>query len=289
MKTSHEQVARRVFLDSTAVNVSAAASEAGIAVVLVKGPSTVRWLYPDSPREYSDIDLLVAPTDVPAISCVLRDRGFVPMFAGFRDGELAEHARVWKNDHDAVIDLHVSFAAIDTPPEAVWREICGSSEPMELVNGDVRVPSLRHRALIVALHAAQHEVSHDSSQSDLRRAVTQVPVGIWEGAVEAAERLRCVDAMTTGLYRSPEGIDLAHRLGLGPPGGLSSRLLSRTDGKLGRGLARLATGSGVQRRLAVLRSTLVPSPAWIRSRYPDSSLSMGYLRRYLALPRKIFE
>ncbi len=91
MKTSHEQVARRVFLDSTAVNVSEAASEAGIAVVLVKGPSTVRWLYGDSPREYSDVDLLVAPANVPAIGSVLREMGFVSvMLAPFVAAQLQQ-------------------------------------------------------------------------------------------------------------------------------------------------------------------------------------------------------
>ena len=71
-------VMRKMRMDLAIAEVVEALREAGIPCILLKGPSTARWLYdPGELRTYIDIDLLV-PFPRNAAGAVLEQLGFAP-------------------------------------------------------------------------------------------------------------------------------------------------------------------------------------------------------------------
>ena len=69
--------ARTLLLDALAGESISALRANGIRALLLKGPVTARWLYSDRhPREYVDVDILVASSDFPRTVQMLAELGF---------------------------------------------------------------------------------------------------------------------------------------------------------------------------------------------------------------------
>ena len=67
--------ARSLQLDLVAAEVGTALRDAGVAFILLRGPSLTRWLYPPHRgRLYVDVDLLLAPESVGAVAVTPRTR-----------------------------------------------------------------------------------------------------------------------------------------------------------------------------------------------------------------------
>jgi Uncharacterised nucleotidyltransferase len=70
-------VARTLLLDAAAAECISALRAEGIRAILLKGPVTARWLYSGHPpRTYIDVDLLVAPDEVPQALRTLEGLGY---------------------------------------------------------------------------------------------------------------------------------------------------------------------------------------------------------------------
>jgi hypothetical protein len=108
-------------IDAVTAEVVQALHAAAIRSVLLKGPALVRALYADgADRPYGDIDLLVAPDDVPRAEQVLSELGFgpPPTIVHFSP----RHAAGWRRGRLSV-DLHHTFVGIDGPPADVWTAL----------------------------------------------------------------------------------------------------------------------------------------------------------------------
>jgi hypothetical protein len=191
---------------------------AGVDALVIKGPSTTRWLYPDHWRTSVDVDLLVRPAQWDAAVATLGERGFRSAQKGFRDDEGAPHSRelrrVDADQGDHVIDLHRSVPGVDAAAADAFGVLWERRVAEQVARVDVWFPDLPSRALILALHAARTP-GNPRPGDDLARALVALDEAGWRATAALAGRLDALPALRAGLQTRPEGAELADRLGLG--------------------------------------------------------------------------
>lgn len=140
-------------------------AEEGVRAVAYKGPALAIRAYGNlALRTYSDLDLLVAPEDVPAAARVLEGCGYVSTHrfspaqdAVFRrtDGDYPYH-----HPHTAALvelHCHVSSARFCVPlPTA---ELVARARPVAIGGGEVAAPADDDLFLALCLHGAKHRWS----------------------------------------------------------------------------------------------------------------------------------
>jgi hypothetical protein len=241
-------------LDAIAVDVASALEQDGVPVLLLKGPAIGRWLYDSAgERLYDDVDLLVRVSELPRAEQTLRREAF-------RFVHDDDHGRIWQRGPTNV-DLHRRLAGTTAPADRVFDLLLAGSEWLELPRGAVRVPGPAARALHLALHAAQHGPDSGSPVDDLARGLDRLPDATWEGAADLARATGAVDGFAAGLELVPEGVALRARLGLEP---------RRRDvhPPVTAGLLHLFATRGARRKLALIRTELAPTRAYLRAHVP---------------------
>ena len=119
-------IARRLALDTAAVEAASALDAAGIPVILLKGPVTAARLYSGEFRPYLDIDLLVAPTAYAKAGAVLASLGYDLRATG-------PVARTYVRPNDGCsVDLHRSLRCAGADPAVVWRVLSRHRVPFRL-------------------------------------------------------------------------------------------------------------------------------------------------------------
>lgn len=261
LRMAGERVARELALDCALSEVVQEFDRRGIDSLLLKGPALARWLYDDVvERPYGDIDLLVAFDRFPDAQACLAEQGFAhespraPL-------EREPHHETWMRSAGvpAVIELHHSMFFLPADPEAVWAGLSRDAETIRIAGVPVRVPSPPARALIVALHAAQHGRHADRTLRDLELALERADLETWSQAAELASALASLPALSAGLRLSPRGRALCQTLGIPPPADRVVRLFAETPPRTAYGIERLITTPGLRARLALLASELFPS------------------------------
>ncbi len=245
-------------MDSITAEVVTAWRSRGIDCVLIKGPSVAGWLYDATRvRSYGDSDLLVAPAQLARARETLTELGFVHVpEAGDTP---STHASTWWRQRDnAQVDLHASLWSASAPPQRQWEILTGGwTQPMRVGGTTVSVPVLAGRALLVALHAAQHlHPVREKPAEDLRRALEHADLATWQRAAALADALGAVYALAMGLSTNPDGKELARDL----PG--TREWLAGGAGAVG--LARVLAAGGAKERSAVLLRTAFPDPEVMR-------------------------
>ena len=240
-------------LDAVTAEVAEDLERAGIAVVLLKGPTISSWLY-DAPgeRPYDDIDLLVRERELHDAEEVFR-RG------GFRYVHDDSHGRIWLRG-PVNVDLHHRVVGLGADPERFFESVFASSETLQLGRGSIRMPSAPFRALLVALHAAQHGPDLPHPIEDLRRAVARLPEDAWEEAASLATEFGARDVFAMGLDLLPEGSLLRGRLGLEaqPWTGVP---------EVTSGLLRFAATPGARSKASLVLHEAFPTREYLRAHY----------------------
>ncbi|MDQ3878988.1 MAG: nucleotidyltransferase family protein [Actinomycetota bacterium] len=209
---SFRAIARNLAVDAMTAHCGTELLARGVSFIVLKGPSTRRWLYADrTPRTYVDSDLLVAPDDYETAEDVLRGLGYRP-FRFTRKHDLPIHAWTWITDGHSV-DLHRFLLGVGASPQQMWSILQAETEPIDVAGVSMQALAEPGRALHVALHAVQHPRA-DKPLQDLRRAIDLVPHEVWLRSSELAERLDAAPAFRTGLELLPEGRVLSRQLGL---------------------------------------------------------------------------
>jgi hypothetical protein len=253
-------------LEAVTGEVVALLRAAAIPTIVLKGASVIRWLYADDPRTSTDVDLLVPPSKLTEAETVLAQYGF-------RAAHGDEHAHEWVRPRDGmVVDLHDTVVGFGLAPDELWRGLVGETEPMRIGGHDTDVLRAPARALHLALHASQHGVEVGAALDDLRRALERLPEDTWREAAGLAERLRATPAFAAGLRLTPQGAEVAERLGLPVQISAEIALRARTPPPVALGLQQLAATRGLRRKLAFLASELAPPPPFMRARF-------GFARR----------
>jgi len=190
---------------------------AGIDVIVLKGPATARWLYPEGGRQSVDVDLLVDPAQWVRAGDVLGEHGFEPVQEGFREGEAAPHSvELQRHDPvqgDHVVDLHRYFPGIEVAPEDAFAILWARRMPEVIARVPVAFPDVTTRALVVALHAARTP-GNPRTGDDLLQAVQAMDLNGWADVASLAADLDALPALRAGLETQPEATRLVAPLGL---------------------------------------------------------------------------
>jgi len=269
-----------LLLDAAAAESIATLRAQGVRAILLKGPVTAQWLYSGhTPRNYSDVDLLVAPDEFPRALRLLEDIGYRNR-AGARDKFEGGHAVPLRREQPSgadgtgfpaglSINLHWRFDGIDAPDEDFWTVIAADAERMLVSGREVEVPSEPARALLLAVHAGTFAPSFRQPLTDLDRALERLPDDTWRAAHRLAVRLDALSRFTAGLGTRPLGLKLIDRLDL--KGTIDLRAALYTSGAppaVADGLARLRTTRGVRPRVRLLVRALTPSSGSLRLAHP---------------------
>jgi len=291
---------RTLAIDQVTAQVVSALSQADIPVIVLKGPSIARWLYPSGGRSYCDTDLLVRVGDRAAAQDVLRSLGFAAANEGFDALEWSEmNATEFVRPAGpgarppASIDLHYNAIRVPASPDDVWDTLTADLDTLIVGGAEVAVLGRASLALHLVVHAVQHAFEFHTDE-DLRRAIAVFSFEDWAEAARRARALGVADSLGLGLRRHPEGADIADRLGLPLALAPDSPFRWGVDAAP-RGVVTLdrawsaLTGREKARRI---RLAVVPSPAKVRyvSRSRDArhgSLPVAYLRWWLGLARDL--
>lgn len=284
----------RLAIDAGTVEVSRGFEEAGVRALLLKGPSTARWLYAvGEPRTYVDCDLLVAPADVAAAEDVLTSLGYERQFDDRKmPAWWREHASAWIRDGDGLtVDLHRTLQGVGEDADAVWRVLAAETAVVLVAGYSVAALALPGRALHVALHAAQHGAGWARPMVDLERALAVGDDELWGRAAVLAAELDACDAFAAGLRLVPAGAELALRLRLQPVRSVDAELRAGSPPPLALGFEQLARADGIRARAEIVWRKLVPPAVFIR-RWDSAAanglhgLARAYARRPLWIMRR---
>jgi len=276
-------VVQQMRLDELALEASSCLQLAGVPHVLLKGPTTARWLY-SPPRPYVDVDLLLPLTAVPSAVHVLEAAGIASASAG-RVGETASHSLLMHTPGGLELDLHVTLPML--PPayggqdrDRVWLVLADHHEPFLLEGRPVPALDAPGRCLVLALHALGNGFRGAQSLEDLRRSRTLADRDTWSAAEDLAARLGVLPLLQAGITLVEPG----------PlPAGLPPDVRMRLEGHGAYifQLERLANAPRRELPRLVLRE-LCPSPGFMRHDDPartqtSTALLLAYLRRWRTL------
>lgn len=281
-----ETTAWNLLLEAVAGEVVEELRRAGRQSLLFKGTTIGRWLYPDEPRAYSDVDVLVDPTTFEDCEQVLARLGFrrSPLESAFESGR-PTHASTWIRGA-VPVDLHRTVVGLGVSAIEAWDALSGDTETWVVGAHDAEVPSVPVRALLLALHLAQHGPDFARTGEDLRRAVEVVSEAEWTAAAALARRVAAETPLAAGLEAVEGGHELCERLGLRPPG--TVHVEGSPAFHIAQGLIWLGELRGAHARAIYLARKLFPAPALMRirvewSRSGPLALAAAYLVRLARL------
>ncbi len=283
MRQAVQAAAHNLRVDVVTAEVLRAFDREAVASVLLKGPSTVRWLYAGRPRPYSDCDLLVAPQAIGAAERALAGLGFTPSVEQSRmPAWWGEHAIEWVHaDRFAAVDLHHSVHRVGVGDALVWEVLQAETETMIVGGFPAAVLNVPGRALLLGLHSSNEDII---TKDDLARAIEHADARAWERAAELACDLEASSAFSIGLRLVPQGEALAVRLGLPDAVTVDSALRDALAPPQALTVERLASASGLRERLAIAWHKLFPPATFMRHWLPRArrgplSLLIAYVRR----------
>jgi hypothetical protein len=304
--TGQATAAATLRLDFKGASVRKELESAGVSPVLLKGRAFACLLY-DEPRDrpYADVDLLVPPADARRAEGILRDLGFRradpespssqtdPALAKHTQAAGSLHGGAWVRDEDTlVVDLHHSLPQVTVPPAALWNVLERHVMKMEVGGRETTVLDPPASALLIALHAAHHGPYGGGAMEDLRRATRVFDTSIWQEARGIADALDVAPAMGAGLGLTPDGAELALRLGLSSEASRTLRMLWDGANWSEIFLAALQDQRSVRDRLLLLRHGLWPTADALRrgsslARRGPRGLAAAYVVRAFQLLRRL--
>ena len=196
-------------LDAAAAIVVRSFDAHEISTILLKGPAIRHWLYPDDPagRTYTDVDLLVSPSQFIAAERVLKDLGYRRPLGAYRDRTYTwELGSTWVHPTAAApisIDLHRGFHGV-RDWETFWTVMDADTTVIEVAGAPVRIPAAAGCALISALHASASSGTEHSA-ADLKRGSGGLGEEVWREAAGRAEDVGALPWFMLGLSRHEEG------------------------------------------------------------------------------------
>jgi hypothetical protein len=291
-------------VDSWTAEIFAALRERKIEPILLKGPAIARWLYPESPRSrsYVDVDLLVDPARLHDTHETLFGLGFKAQPTELPHGD-EPHARPFERPADsAAVDLHRVLHGMEhISPAQVWRVVSRDAVTITVANTPVSIPSEAVRTLHLVLHLSPRDGPGSKAWADLGRGLEIVPLDAWHHAACLARELGIAGEMGHRLSRMPDASSLLVALSLPTRETrlhAATRIAQRGERVPGLvSLLKLAGRTGAQSRLAYLRSKLFPPRAVLHVIYPNAgsghaALALMRSRRIascvVGLPRALY-
>jgi hypothetical protein len=257
--------------DVVAAEVGEAFRTAGVASILLRGPSIARHVFTaGESRPYGDVDLLVATTVMDQAERLLSDHGFEhSAVLGQRPDDRPAWARTWKRASDGgEVDLHTTIVGAGVARHEVWALLREKIEPVEVARARLEGLNAEATAVVIALHAAHHGSELRQPLDDLARAIDRFPETTWTAAAALAERLAAIPAFAAGLRLLPAGAALAERLAL--PDAASAEVILRAGGAppMALGFEWLSRVPGFRAKTRLVAGKLVPDVQFMRAWSP---------------------
>ena len=257
--------------DVVAAEVGETFHAAGVASILLRGPSIARHLYGvGEPRPYADVDLLVPTAAIAEAERLLDDHRFAhSAVLGQRPDDRPAWSRTWQRASDgAEVDLHTTIVGVGVPPHELWALLSENVEPVEVARARLDGLNAEATLVVVALHAAHHGTELRQPLEDLSRAIERFSRGSWTAAAALADRLAAMPAFAAGLRLLPAGAALAERLAL--PDAASAEVILRAGSAppMALGFEWLAHVPGVRAKARLVAGKLVPDGEFMRAWSP---------------------
>ena len=294
--TKIEQAALAMAIDATAAEVVGALESHGVDCLLIKGPATAHWIYPDRPeaRLYADVDLLVEPSRFSSAESVLEELGFHHAHGDYRvDHQLWMYGSEWHRPGPpmAHVDLHRGFHGVGAW-DAFWTQLNSHTSVLDVAGSDVRIPDAAGCALIVALHNSSTGRT-ERSATDMTQALTVFDDDVWREAGRRADAAAALPSLVLGLILNEDGRRLVQRLGL--PTQLPAEVATRSlvaagvePGAADRAWAlqvRLGAAKGWRARVSALREIVFPPTEFFTDSRPLARRGrLGLLAARVAYP-----
>jgi Uncharacterised nucleotidyltransferase len=261
-------------VDAATAEVLAAFATAGVDALLLKGAALANLLYvPGEHRDYSDADLLVAPSQLDAAERCLEKLGYsnADTVTGVDDVGGVVHAHTWiraGSTDSSMIDLHRWLPGSESPPAVAWDALLARTTRIDVAGRQAAVLDRAGQAMHLAIHAAQHGTAYEKPLAELSMALTRWATDVWDTAAELANEIGATHMFATGLRLLPEGAAEASRLELPSTAELDWTIRHRSARPRGTfHIQALAEASGLGERLRILRLALLPARTWIRYEY----------------------
>jgi hypothetical protein len=257
-------------------------SAADVPVMLLKGPSIARWLYPPGTvRPASDVDLLVPPHELDEAGAILRQLGWEAK----RDP--APHAYTYKRPRFPSIDLHHSFPFVTVPDERCWSVLRAHAVTTTLAGKRVLMPDRTAMATLRCLHALHHGNSERPRQ-ELERALGVTDASLWSDAAALAHELGADEPFGVSLRQSERGACVADALGLPRLRNTRLALGIHMQPRTTAGFTRLEGANSIRELLVQGLRELIPDPPHMRRCYALARRSrLGLALAYLWRPMLI--
>jgi hypothetical protein len=213
MSSNEALVIQSMAADRATGELARAFREAGVKWLLLKGPSVRSLLYPDTAsRPYVDVDVLVAPGDLPTAEALLQALGYEP--APYSTRQEVEHDSPWRRPGGSTVDLHRGFTHVPAPGSATWTALSRDTRQIEVAGEAIQAASEGPMALLIALHALGDAPAKGKAFGDLERACESFELDVWNDAREIAYELRAERNLAVALALTPKGKPIATRMGL---------------------------------------------------------------------------
>ncbi|MCX5893240.1 MAG: nucleotidyltransferase family protein [Deltaproteobacteria bacterium] len=169
----------------------AALAEAGIAVILLKGADLGLRVYGDPAlRAMSDLDLLLAPEDIPVADLLLRRLGYQVCFE-HRDKRLIINEVAYNPPQGKIlfVDLHWEIVAACSFYYLPYRPLRAAAVSLDAYGMPALSLSPEHLLIHVCLHAYEN-FPVLSQLLDLALVVSRLPLD-WQKVIQEASRFGC--------------------------------------------------------------------------------------------------
>jgi hypothetical protein len=281
----------RLHVDRVTAETVGSLRQADVDPILLRGPALACWLYDDElERPYADIDLLVPEDRLSDVRRVLGQLGLTEseIETRFATGR-PRHAETWLRLGDGLsVDLHRTVIGVGIPPRALWEAISRGREPLNVGGLDVSTPSAPARALLVALHAAQHGPGWSQPLEDLDRALKRVDAETWGHARRLADELDATASFAAGLRLLPAGRSLAEKSGFPRDHLPDNRLRGADRFHVTQGLGWMLDRPGIAGKVVFLARKAAPPAETMRlrsslARRGRLGLGLAYAWRFMRL------
>ena len=272
---------------------------AGIGWMLWKGPALAMAVWGEPAlRHFSDLDIVVAPSDRDRARVALETAGFRARGGLSSAQERAIHggtaAFPLERGGEKLVELHWRFAGRQYPASAEVGDVLSRSETVSIAGRTVRMPGGADALLLLAVHATKHGWSQAEEVLSFARLAARAPQALAD-ACDRAGREGVLVAMRLAirLVHDLLAVDLTVTGGCSADDALTRRLAAEC-------LARMTAGAGNWREthawtLAwitrpgdraryLVRALLSPTPEeWKWIRLPDAAVALYPAVRFARL------
>ncbi|HMK96301.1 MAG TPA: nucleotidyltransferase family protein, partial [Acidimicrobiales bacterium] len=209
LRTAREETLRHFACLDLLHRLGAALESAGVAWVVLKGPALAELSYGHTPRGYSDLDLLVAPSRFKEAVRALEGAGLTfaqrnwPLMVKVARGQVT---MAFKGDPS--VDLHWHFVYKRSVRERFMlptEELLGRRRLVKLGNVDAWVLEPTDFAIHIALHAAWSGAHQLRWLVDIERTMTNQPPQ-WDEFVRRCRAWRISLPVSVALNRARQTV-----------------------------------------------------------------------------------